>query len=53
MEHTSTEFKTYLVGEGIERQLSISWRSEYNRVTECMNRTFIECARSMRLQADI
>ena len=38
-ECTSIEFKTYLIGKGIEYHLSISGRAEQNGVAERMNRT--------------
>jgi len=52
-EYTSKEFKDYLVRKGIKHQLSILGRPEQNRVTERMNRTLIERARSIGLQADM
>jgi len=52
-EYTSIEFKAYLVGEGIEHQLSIPRRPEQNGVAERMNQTLIERACIIRLQADI
>jgi len=52
-EYTSTEFKAYLAGNGIEHQLSIPGRPEQNGVAEHMNRTLTEHARSIRLQADM
>ena len=36
-EYISKEFKDYLVSKGIKHQLSISGRSEQNRVAEPMN----------------
>ena len=38
-EYTSTEFKAYLAGKGIEHQLSISGRAEQNGVAKRMNQT--------------
>jgi len=52
-EYTSTEFKAYLAGNDIEHQLSISGRSEQNEVSECIDRTLTERARSIWLQADM
>jgi len=52
-EYTSKEFKDYLTSKGIKHQLSILGRSEQNRVAEHMNRTLIERANSIRLQADM
>jgi len=52
-EYTSKEFKDYLASKDIKHQLSISERSEQNEVAERMNRTLIECACGIRLQADM
>ena len=52
-EYTSKGFKDYLASKGIKYQLSISGRPEQNRVAERMNWTLTECARSIRLQADM
>ena len=52
-EYTFVEFKSYLAGEGIEHQLSISRLLEQNRVAERMNLTLTERGRSIRLQADM
>ena len=52
-EYTSMKFKAYLAGKSIERQLSISRRSEQNGITERMNRIFTERACSISLQADM
>src|SRR4051812_48430507 len=50
-EYTSTEFKEYLARHGIKHQLSIPGRPEQNGVAERMNRTLMDRARSIRLQA--
>ena len=52
-EYTSKEFKDYLASKGIKYQLSISGRSEQNRVAERMNRTLTECACSIKLQVNM
>jgi len=52
-EYTFKEFKDYLASKGIKHQLSTPGRPEQNGVVECINRTLIERARSIRLQADI
>jgi len=52
-EYTSSEFKEYLVIEGIEYWLSNSGRPEQNGIAERMKWTLTERARSIRLQADI
>jgi len=51
--YTSMEFKAYLVSKGIKHQLSIPERPDQNGVAERMNRTLIECARSIMLQVDM
>ena len=51
--YTSSKFNQYLASEGIEKQLTISGRSEQNGVAERMNWTLTDCAPSMRLQADM
>jgi len=51
--YTSTEFKAYLAGKGIEHQLNISGWSEQNGVVERINGILSECARSIWLQADM
>ena len=50
--YTSSKFNQYLASEGIEKQLTISGRSEQNREAEHMNQTFAERARSITLQAN-
>jgi len=52
-EYTSTEFKAYLAGKGIEHQLSIAGRPKQNGVTERMNRTLQSVPDNIRLQADM
>ena len=52
-EYTSTEFKAYLAGKGIEHQLSISWRSKQNGVAEHINLTLTERTCSIRLQVNM
>ena len=51
--YTSTKFKAYLAGKGIEHQLSISGRPKQNGIAERMNQTLIERTHSIRLQADM
>jgi len=50
-EYTSKEFKNYLTSKGIEHYLSIPRQPEQSGVAERMNRTLIEHARSIKLQA--
>src|SRR4051812_22532939 len=52
-EYTSTEFKEYLALHRIKHQLSIPRQPKQNGVAERMNRTLLERARSIRLQADM
>jgi len=52
-EYTSTEFKAYLAGKGIEYQLSISGRPKQNGIAERMNRILTERVRNIRFHADI
>ena len=51
--YTSKEFKDYSARKGIKHQLSILGQPEQNGVAERMNRTLTECARNIRLQADM
>ena len=46
-EYTSRVFDEYLKSKGIQRQFSVSRTPEQNGVSECMNRTIQEMARSM------
>jgi transposase InsO family protein len=46
-EFTSNEFNGYYRDNGIKRQLTNSYTPQHNRVTERMNRIFMEMARSM------
>ena len=43
-EYTSTEFKEYLVSEGIDNKLSIPGHPEQHRVIKRMNQTLAERA---------
>ena len=52
-EYTSTEFKAYLAGKGIEHQLSIPGRPKQNGVVEHVNQILTEHASSIILQVDI
>jgi len=49
-EYTSSEYKEYLASEVIEHRTE--W-PEQNAVAERMNQTLTECARSIRLMADM
>ena len=46
-EYTSIEFEKFLKKEGIEHQYTIPKTPEQNGVSERMNRTLVETARSM------
>ena len=52
-EYTSKEFKDYLASKGIKHQLSIPELPEQNGVAERINQALTECARSIRLYADM
>lgn len=52
-EYTSTEFKDYLKAEGIQHKLTIPKTPEQNGVAERLNRTLVEMARSMLLDAKL
>ena len=46
-EYVSNVFKQYLVQHGIQHQQTPPYTPEHNGVAERMNRTLVECARSM------
>jgi transposase InsO family protein len=48
-EYCSKEFDDYFSYHGIHREKTIPGTPQENGVSERMNRTFMECARSMRL----
>ena len=52
-EYTSTQFKNYLKGEGIRHELTIPKTPEQNGVSERLNRTLVEMARSMLLDSKL
>lgn len=52
-EYTSTQFKNYLKGQGIRHELTIPKTPEQNGVAERLNRTLVEMARSMLLDAKL
>lgn len=51
-EYISKEFKKFLEDEGIERQLTIEYTPQQNDVAERANRTLVEMARCLMLQAN-
>jgi transposase InsO family protein len=51
-EYCSKEFDDYFSYHGIRREKTVSGTPQENGVTERMNRTIMECARSMRLHVD-
>ena len=50
-EYCSHEFEDYCSTNGIHRQKIVPWTPQENGVAECMNKTIMERARSMRLHA--
>ena len=52
-EYTSTKFANYLKAEGIRHELTIPKTPEQNGVAERLNRTLVEMARSMLLDAKL
>jgi len=46
-EYVSEEFENYLTSKGIEHQLTTLYSPQQNSVTERLNRTIVESARSM------
>ena len=52
-EYVSKEFKSYCEGKGISRQFSAPYSPEQNGVSERLNRTLIEGARSILLHAGL
>ena len=46
-EYISNEFRIYLPHHGIQRQLSVAYTPQQNRVAERMNRTIMDCVRSL------
>ena len=46
-EYTSTEFEAYLVSEGIRHEVTIPHTPQQNGVSERLNRTLVECVRTM------
>ncbi len=50
-EYISGEFDSYLKSKGIHHELTILHTPQQNRVAERMNRTLMECARSMMAHA--
>ena len=52
-EYTSFEFRSYCEENGIKRQFIVKMTPQQNGVSERMNRTLTEKARSLRLQASL
>ncbi len=46
-EYLSNEFKSYLEDHGIQHQLTIAYTPQQNGVAERMNRTLVDCVRSL------
>ena len=47
VEYVSNEFKSYLREHGIQHQLTVPYTPQQNGVAERMNRTLMDCVRSM------
>ena len=45
-EYMSTEFQEYLKSKGIQHELTVAYTPQQNGTAECMDRTFVESARS-------
>ena len=52
-EYLSNEFKTYLETHGIHHQLTVAYTPQQNGVAERMNRTLMDCVRSMIFGANL
>lgn len=52
-EYTSKEFKKFLEDEGIARQLTVEYTPQQNGVAERANRTLVEMARCLMIQAKL
>ena len=52
-EYTSGDFQSYLKKEGIKHEVTVPRTPEQNGVAERMNRTLVECTRSMLAGAQL
>lgn len=52
-EYISLKFKDYLEKHGIQHQLTVAYTPQQNGVAERMNRTLMDCARSMLHSANL
>ena len=52
-EYMSEEFKSYLKECGIKSELTAAYSPQQNGVSERLNRTLVEAARSMLYHADL
>ncbi|CAK9796277.1 Retrovirus-related Pol polyprotein from transposon TNT 1-94 [Anthophora plagiata] len=52
-EYLSNSFRNFLEEEGVSRQLSVEHTPQQNGVAERVNRTLVEMARCMKLQANL
>lgn len=52
-EYLSNEFKSYIMEHGIQHQLTVAYTPQQNGVAERMNRTLMDCVRSLLLTAKV
>ena len=52
-EYTSSQFENYLKAEGIRHELTVRKTPQQNSVTERLNQTLVEMARSMLLDSKL
>ena len=52
-EYTSSQFENYLKAEGIRHELTVPKTPQQNGVTESLNQTLVEMARSMLLDSKL
>lgn len=52
-EYINREFENYLRTNGIQRRLSVAYCSAQNRIAERKNRTLLEAARCLLIQAGL
>ncbi len=52
-EYLSSDFKSYLIRHGIQHQLTVAYTPQQNGVSERMNRTLMDCVRSLLHTANL